>query len=209
MALDQLLNWIVDALFNPLAVGDDRLRAPVADGIGGDDPLGGDDEHRLVVAVAEDVDVVRAVDLGGCERRTRRRRRRGRLRLRRGRRSGRGEPAAKSCNKCAFHVSSFLIGRYPAETGRGPGLFPWYRASFAMLLGMPRLVPYHSRKCPGAPPRLSLPSKRFTKRNAARCCPCPRGSRVFTGACACRGRARGRTSSAILQRRWTGSFRST
>src|SRR5258706_15248366 len=164
MALDQLLNWIVDALFNPLAVGDDRLRAPVADGIGGDDPLGGDDEHRLVVAVAEDVDVVRAVDLGGCERRSRRRR------LRPGRGSGRGEPAAKSCNKCAFHVSSFLIGRCPAETGRGPGLFPGTEPPSQCYLECPALSPTIAANVPARLPGSRSPrnaSRSETRRGAA------------------------------------------
>ena len=46
-----------------------RRRPALADRIGGDDAVGRDDEHRLVALIAEDVDAVGAVDLGGREQR--------------------------------------------------------------------------------------------------------------------------------------------
>ena len=42
-------------------------RPPLADRVGRDHARGRDDEHRLVAAEAEDVDVVGALDLGGGE----------------------------------------------------------------------------------------------------------------------------------------------
>src|SRR5205085_4289268 len=44
------------------------FRPLVADRVGGNDAVLGDDEHRLGAAVAEDVDAVGALDLGGRER---------------------------------------------------------------------------------------------------------------------------------------------
>src|SRR5262249_29872791 len=54
-------------------------RPAVGDRIGGDHAVVGDDEHRLMVAVAEDVDVVGAVDLFGLDLWPLRRCRRGRV----------------------------------------------------------------------------------------------------------------------------------
>ena len=68
VAVDQVLDRLVGDLLDLVDVGGHRLRPPVADGIGGDHAVPGDDEHRLMVAVAEDVDVIGAVDLGGRER---------------------------------------------------------------------------------------------------------------------------------------------
>ena len=45
-----------------------RRRPPQADGIGSDHPLRGDDEPRLMADVTEDVDVLAAIDFGGCTR---------------------------------------------------------------------------------------------------------------------------------------------
>ena len=45
-------------------VGSASLRSAVRHRIGGDDSVAGDEEHRLVIAVAEDVNVVGAVDFG-------------------------------------------------------------------------------------------------------------------------------------------------
>jgi hypothetical protein len=52
-------------------VGRHRLRTAQADRVGGDDALGGDDEHRLVPLIAEHVDIVGALHLGGGEHRRR------------------------------------------------------------------------------------------------------------------------------------------
>ncbi len=43
------------------------IRTAIGDRVGGDHPFGRDDEHRLMVAVAEDVDVFGAVDLSGLD----------------------------------------------------------------------------------------------------------------------------------------------
>src|SRR5439155_1606406 len=83
----------------------------------------GDDEQRLVIAVAEDVYAFRAVDL-------RRRDLRACRRLRPGRGCGRRQSAGKSCKKTAFHVSflcscAMLCLNRPraAIITLGPGLF--------------------------------------------------------------------------------------
>src|SRR5215475_1246473 len=61
--LDRLVGHLLDLGNVVLAAG----RPAVGDRIGRDHPVLGDDEHRLVVAVAEYVDVVGAVDLGGLD----------------------------------------------------------------------------------------------------------------------------------------------
>src|SRR5262249_61693582 len=67
MAVDQELDGLVGDLFD---LGDIVLstgRPPVGDGIGRDDAVPGNNEHRLMIAVAEDVNVVGAFDLGGLD----------------------------------------------------------------------------------------------------------------------------------------------
>jgi len=59
--LDRLVRHLLDLGDVILAAG----RPAVGDRIGRDHAVFGDDEHRLMVAVAEYVDVVGAVDLGG------------------------------------------------------------------------------------------------------------------------------------------------
>ena len=90
VAVDQVLDRLVGDLLDLVDVLLPAGRPAVGDRIGGDHARIGDDEHRLMVAVAEDVDVVGAVDLGGLDLRPggRRRRRRRRWRGRRGRRCG-------------------------------------------------------------------------------------------------------------------------
>src|SRR5262249_29312605 len=61
--LDRLVGHLLDLGGVVLAAG----RPAVGDRIGRDHAVLGDDEHRLMVAVAEYVDVVGAVDLCGLE----------------------------------------------------------------------------------------------------------------------------------------------
>ena len=68
VAVDQILDRLARDLLDLVDVGHHRLRAPVADRVGGDHARGGDHEHRLMVAVTEDIDVIGALDLGGRER---------------------------------------------------------------------------------------------------------------------------------------------
>ena len=56
-------------LLDLVEIGRDRLWTSVADRVGGNHTCGRDYEHRLGVPVAEDVDVIGALDLGGRERR--------------------------------------------------------------------------------------------------------------------------------------------
>jgi len=72
VAVDHVLHRLARDLLDLVDVGHHRLRTPVADRVGRDHARGRDHEHRLGVAVAEDVNVVGAVDLGGRERRRRR-----------------------------------------------------------------------------------------------------------------------------------------
>jgi hypothetical protein len=69
MAVDQIFDRLVGHLPDLVDIGLSAGRAPVGDRIGGDYAVAGDDEHRLVIDVAEDVDVVGALDLGGLDRR--------------------------------------------------------------------------------------------------------------------------------------------
>ena len=70
MAVDQILDRLVGDLLDRIDVLLTALRPAVGDRIGGDDAVLGDDEHRLMAAVAPDVDVVGAFDLRGLLRRT-------------------------------------------------------------------------------------------------------------------------------------------
>src|SRR5262245_15507689 len=67
VAVDQ----VADRRLRDLADFGDVIRPAggpaIADRVGGDHAVLGDDEYRLMVAVAEDVDAVRAVDLGGLD----------------------------------------------------------------------------------------------------------------------------------------------
>ena len=64
VAVDQVLDRLVGDLLDLVDVGLPAGRPAVGDRVGGDDARLGDDEHRLMVAVAEDVDVVGAFHLG-------------------------------------------------------------------------------------------------------------------------------------------------
>src|SRR5262245_22332421 len=67
MTVDHVLDRLARNLFDFVDIGRDRLRTSEADGIGCDDTVRGDHEHRLVALVAKDIDVVGALDLGGGE----------------------------------------------------------------------------------------------------------------------------------------------
>src|SRR5207249_1601634 len=56
-------------------------------------------------------------------------------------------PQARAARKLRFMSPPCIVVRRSAKTGRGPRLFPLDRACFAMLLGMPCLVPCKS-SCP-------------------------------------------------------------
>jgi hypothetical protein len=58
VAVDEVLDRLVGDLADFLDVRHRCLRAAVGDRVGGDDACPGHHEHRLVVAVAEDVDVI-------------------------------------------------------------------------------------------------------------------------------------------------------
>ena len=68
-----------------------RCRPPLPDRIGGDHAVRRDDEHRLMALIAENVDAVGALDLGGRERRWRRG-------LREGRQSRGGQSPREHCS---------------------------------------------------------------------------------------------------------------
>ena len=67
VAVDQVLDRLVGDLLDLVDILLPAGRPAVGDRIGGDHAVLGDDEHRLMVAVAEDVDVVGAVDLLGLD----------------------------------------------------------------------------------------------------------------------------------------------
>jgi hypothetical protein len=69
MAVDQVLDRLVADFLDFLDVGLRRFGAAVRDRVGGDHAVLGDDEHGLVAAVAEHVDVLGTFDLGGLEQR--------------------------------------------------------------------------------------------------------------------------------------------
>ena len=64
VAVDQILDRLAGDLLDLVDVGLAAGRPAVGDWIGRDHARLGDDEHGLVVAVAEDVDVVRALHFG-------------------------------------------------------------------------------------------------------------------------------------------------
>ena len=69
MAVNQVFDRLVGDLFDFVDISGHRLRPAVADGVSGNHAGGCDDEHRLVVAIAEHIDVVGAFDLGGGKQR--------------------------------------------------------------------------------------------------------------------------------------------
>jgi hypothetical protein len=69
VAVDQILDRLVGDLLDLVDVGHRGLRPPVRDRVGRDHAILRDHEHGLVAAVAEDVDVIGAFDLGGLEKR--------------------------------------------------------------------------------------------------------------------------------------------
>src|SRR5215510_9159055 len=69
VAVDQIADRLVGDLLDLIDVVLHALRPRIADRISGDDAGRRDDEHRLRAAVAEDVDALGALDLGGRERR--------------------------------------------------------------------------------------------------------------------------------------------
>ena len=71
VAVDHVADRRAGDLPDLVDIGGDRLRPVAADRVGGDDARGRHDEHRLMALVAEDVDVVGALDLGGGEQRRR------------------------------------------------------------------------------------------------------------------------------------------
>src|SRR5262245_23101076 len=67
VAVDQILDGLVSDLLYLVDILLPAGRSAVGDRIGGDHAIVGDDEHRLMVAIAEDVDVVGIVDLFGLD----------------------------------------------------------------------------------------------------------------------------------------------
>src|SRR5205823_6087116 len=65
VAVHEVLDWLVGHLADFVDIRLHHFRPAIADGIRSDDAILRRDEHRLVVAGAEDVDILRAVDLGG------------------------------------------------------------------------------------------------------------------------------------------------
>jgi hypothetical protein len=104
VAIDQEFDRGLGNLADLIQVGFRRLRPAVADRIGDDDAGGRHDEHRLMVLIAENIDVIGALDLGGREHRLLRRR----LCRRRGRRLGNrtgGETGREQrSRKCYQHL---------------------------------------------------------------------------------------------------------
>src|SRR5262245_11005554 len=73
MTVDQVLDRSFCDLANFFQISLCRLRAAIADRVSDDHAGRRDDEHRLVILIAEDVDVVGAFDFGGCKHRLLRR----------------------------------------------------------------------------------------------------------------------------------------
>src|SRR5262249_26276959 len=73
MAVDQILDRRFGDLADLVQVSFCRLRAAIADRVSDNHAGGRDDEHRLVILITEDIDVVGALDLGGCKHRRLRR----------------------------------------------------------------------------------------------------------------------------------------
>ncbi len=65
VAVDQVLDRLVGDLLDLVDILLTAGRAAVGDRIGRDHAVLGDDEHRLMIAIAENVDAFGAVDLGG------------------------------------------------------------------------------------------------------------------------------------------------
>ena len=80
VAVDQVLDRLVGDLLDLVDILLPAGRAAIGDRVGRDDAVLGDDEHRLMIAIAEDVDAFGALDLGGGDLRP--------LRLLRGGRDG-------------------------------------------------------------------------------------------------------------------------
>src|SRR5688572_22541357 len=68
MAVDDVPDRYLRDLSDLRQVDLTAIGPAVADGVGGDDPLGGDDKHCLRLAVAEDVDTIRTIHLPRFER---------------------------------------------------------------------------------------------------------------------------------------------
>src|SRR5262245_47970311 len=69
MAVDEILNGRFGDLADLVQISLRRLRAAVTDRISDDHAGRRDDEHRLMILITENVDVVGAVDLCGCKHR--------------------------------------------------------------------------------------------------------------------------------------------
>jgi hypothetical protein len=67
VAVDQVLDRLVGDLPDFVDVLLAAGRPAVGDRIGRDDAVLGDDEHRLVIAIAENINAVGTVDLGGLD----------------------------------------------------------------------------------------------------------------------------------------------
>ena len=65
VAVDQVLDRLVGDLLDLVDILLPAGRAAIGDRVGRDDAVLGDDEHRLVIAIAEDVDALGPLDLGG------------------------------------------------------------------------------------------------------------------------------------------------
>jgi hypothetical protein len=103
MTVDHVLDRLVRDFLDLVDINRDRLGPRQPDRVRRDDSRGRDAEHRLAVLVAEDVDVIRALDLGGRERGAFLRWRRRRLVLRSGRHRRCGHPDSYNCKECALH----------------------------------------------------------------------------------------------------------
>src|SRR5439155_4109462 len=140
MAVDEVLDRLVGDLPDLGDVSRPTGRTPIGDRVGGDHAVPGDDEHRLVIAVAEEVYAFRAVDLRRRDLRACRRLRPGRGRRR--------QPAGKSCKKYAFHVSSFVdLSDALLEQAAGRDYSPWTGPLSPCYLDWPGLSRAGARRC--------------------------------------------------------------
>ena len=67
VAVDQILDRLVGDLLDLVDILLPAGRAAISDRVGRDHAVLGDDEHRLVIAIAENVDAFGAVDLLGLD----------------------------------------------------------------------------------------------------------------------------------------------
>src|SRR6478609_7226927 len=115
VAVDQVLDRRLGDLADLVQIGFCRLRAAIADGIRDNHAGGRHDEHRLMILIAEDVDIIGAVDLGGCEHR---------LLCRRLRHGSRCKTGGEDSDRKRYEISDFHGWYLPDPKPREASIIP-------------------------------------------------------------------------------------